>query len=114
MAPEDFDEFIRTVLWRQAAQRIAHMESLLSQYGRQPDYWAADVDLEIAALQAAVAKADYVLPVDLPFPPSKEERMAQAQDLIRRYGELLDWWPAIVLRARELAAAGQLAATPVR
>ena len=109
----DFDEMLRTLLWRQASQRIVQKESLLRQFGGYPAYRAADLKREIEAVQQAVIKSDYTLPIDLPGDVSTSDRLRQAQDLIRRYGELLVWWPAIMERAKALAAADQLPAVGI-
>jgi hypothetical protein len=106
----EFDEMLRTLLWKRASQRIVQKEPLLRQFGGYPAYWAADLKREIGAIQRAVVKPDYTLPIDLPQHLSEAERMQQAQDLIRRYGELLQWWPTIMERAKALAAAGELPA----
>lgn len=105
MPPNDFEESIRMLLWRQASQRIAYEEALLHQYGEQPAFWAADLRREIEANQLAVVKPDYVVPVDLSERRTAEKPLREAQDLIRRYGELVRWWPSIVERATELALA---------
>jgi hypothetical protein len=106
--PGGFDEMLRTSLWKRASQRVAQKELLLRQFGGYPAYWAADLKREIEGVQRAVVRPDYTLPIDLPQNLSKPECMQQAQDLIRRYGELLVWWPAIVERAKALAATSQL------
>jgi hypothetical protein len=104
VAPEDFEEFVRMLLWRQAAQRISQKEALLRQYGEQPAFWAEDLRREIKTHQLAVVKPDYIVPIDLPQRLTGEKPVQEAQDLIRRYGELVYWWPAIVERATELAS----------
>ena len=93
-------------LWQQASRRIAHEEALLRQYAEQPAFWATDLRRDIQTIQLAVAKPDYAVPTDLPKAVRREEPLREAQDLVRRYGELVQWWPAIVERAAELSSAG--------
>jgi hypothetical protein len=104
--PREFAEFIRMSLWQQASRRIAHEEALLRQYAEQPAFWATDLRRDIQTIQLAVAKPDYAIPIDLPEEMRPEEPLRGAQDLVRRYGELVQWWPAIVERAAALSSAG--------
>jgi hypothetical protein len=104
MAPDDFDEYIRFLLWQQAGQRVAHREALLRQYGEQPEFWADDLRRENEVSLAALAQPDYAEPIDLLESLRGPERLRAAQSLIRRYGELVSWWPLIVERAKVLAA----------
>jgi hypothetical protein len=110
MEPDEFDQFMRKLLWMRAAQRIGQMESLVREYGGYPQYWAADLQREIKATQAALVRPDYIVPIDLPGEPGSEARLRESQNLIRRYGELLQWWPEMIERAKDLAAVDALSA----
>jgi hypothetical protein len=73
-----------------------HLERLLAHYQGEPGYWAEDVEalLERIARQAAAPPGLEI--ADLPL----------AQNLVRRFGELLVCWPALTETARRLQAAG--------
>jgi hypothetical protein len=111
--PDGFREGLRMLMLKQASRRTTHEEGLLRQYGKQPEYWAAELRKNIETRLMAAVKSDYMVPVDLPQHLPKEELLGQAQDLIRRYGELLLWWPAIVEQAKALAATKQLPAARI-
>jgi hypothetical protein len=110
----DFEHLLRVVLWRQASFQVAQQESAIRKHGGCPAFWASEVQRDIEAIQAAVTKPGYVLPIDLlPQHQPEQEILAQTQDLVRRYGELLSWWPDIIERARALAASERLPAVPI-
>lgn len=99
----DFGECVRTLLWCQAGQRVAHREATVRQYDGQPDYWAQDLQKENETAQMAVGDPEYALPIDLAG-PSGPERLRTAHQFVGAYGRLLSYWPAIVDRAREIGS----------
>jgi hypothetical protein len=112
--PDDFRELLRMLMLRQTSLRITHEESILRHHGGQPEYWAADLRKNIESRLMAAVKPDYIVPVDLPQHLPKEERLGQVQNLIRRYGELLLWWPPIVEQAKALRTTNELPTIPTK
>jgi hypothetical protein len=108
MAQADFDETVRALLWKRASVAMFAMESQvrrLSTKGRE--YWAANVSGLMRDLRSAVPRPEYLLPVDLlkSFPPSK--CLYIARDLVKQFGDLLCWWPAMVERSKKLSNDGR-------
>lgn len=108
--PEAFREAIFFSSWGQASFRVAKAESQLNAFAYSPSYWAEDVVKEIESILAAITRPDFALPSDLRGSET-HELLARTQNIVRRYGELLYWWPAMIERATELAANDQL---PIR
>jgi len=100
MTQADFGDYIRTLLWQQAGQRVAQREATIRQYDGRPDYWAQDLQSENETAQMAAAAPDYAGPIDLASPLGTD-RLHTAQELARDYGRLLSCWPAIMEGARE-------------
>ncbi|MDQ6876289.1 MAG: hypothetical protein M3082_01060, partial [Candidatus Dormibacteraeota bacterium] len=103
---QDFLTFVRPWVWRIKGSFIAALEEDLAAHGNQPGYWAADVRRFLGSLREAMATDAYFVPEDLPSAQSGEERTDPTRRLVRRFGELLEWWPAIFDRARALQADG--------
>ncbi len=103
---QDFLTFVRPWVWRIKGSFIAALEEDLAAHGNQPAYWAADVQRFLESLRQAMATDAYFVPEDLPAARSDEERKQLTRRLVRRFGELLEWWPAIFERGRALQANG--------
>ena len=104
---QDFLTFIRPWVWRTKGSFIAGLEEDLAAHANQPVYWAGDVRRFLESLREAMATDTYFVPEDLPSDRSDEERADLTRRLIRRFGDLLVWWPAIFERARVLQADGR-------
>jgi hypothetical protein len=105
---QDFLAFIRPWVWRVKGTFIAALEGDLAAHSNQPSYWAADVRRFLEAFREAMATDAYFLPEDLPTSRSDDERADLTHRLVRRFGDLLNWWPAIFERARVLQAGGRV------
>jgi hypothetical protein len=93
LVADDFRELVRITLWRHASQRIGDNEALLRRFQGKPDCWASDVKRGIDGITATLAAPGF------PACPDVSWTMEDARILVRRYGELLLWWPDIVERA---------------
>lgn len=102
----DFEEFVRVLAWRQAAQQIAWLESLLDKHKGLPLFWAADAGGCVAALQESVARRSYVVPLDLEQAFGGDAAMSQLQRLVGRLGALLEAWPDLRTAAGQDRASG--------
>jgi hypothetical protein len=100
----DFAEYLRQVLTRRALNLIANREALLIQHAGHPLYWAGDVRSQVDVLLRQAGSRPG-RPADLlPEPGASPGRSLQS--FLRRFGDLLQWWPHIWERARELRQAG--------
>jgi hypothetical protein len=102
----EFEEFVRLLAWRQAAQQIARVEGLLHKHKGLPQFWAADAESYIATLQASVAGRSYVVPLDLEQAFGGDAAMGRLQRLVLRLGDLLTAWPDLRAAASRVGATG--------
>jgi hypothetical protein len=103
----EFDEFARLAMWDSMSGLIGALEDRLSGAEPAPEYWARDARRHIAQLRRSA-----LAPVGELY--GTLGGRAVLQRLLRRYGRLLIWWPAIVETARQLRGSGQRLARPVR
>ena len=113
LVPEDFIEFVRLQGWHTQSVFLSIMEEHLRLRGERPAFWASDVKQYQATLRQALSRADYWLPLDLLAGRNVEEARALAQRLVRKFGQLLAWWPTIIDAARDLRMRGHRMAVPV-
>jgi hypothetical protein len=104
---EDFLTFMRPWVWRLKGTLIAALEEDLAAHGNHPPYWAADVRRFLESLRGAMATDAYLVPSNVPSAPNHDDRGNLTRRLVRRFGDLLMWWPAIFERARVLPADGR-------
>jgi amino acid adenylation domain-containing protein len=95
-APRDFDGFVQA-RWRDEVSRlIAHLDgSLAAHRGRAPA-WEADGQTFIRQLRRSLTQPESGTPLDLLYGRSVEEARPLAQHIVRRFGDLLIAWPALV------------------
>jgi hypothetical protein len=101
-----FEEHLRRLWVLEMARDVDHLEHLLGIYNGEPDYWAEDVEAYLEAIRQRVEAGPDVSPVDMVKQKGSEGFLVLVQELVRRYGELLVSWPAIVAGARRLKEAG--------
>ncbi len=94
-------------------RQLADIEDHLAVHPDGPRYWADDLRRYQTLLRQALERADFWIPLDLKFSGSDREPAEQVRHWIRKYGELLYWWPAIVAKARALQEGGQSLAQPI-
>ena len=94
-------------------QQLADIEKHLTTHPNAPQYWAQDLRRYQSLLRQALERADFWIPLDLKVSGSDKEPAEQVRHWIRKYGELLYWWPAIVAKARALEEGGQSLAQPI-
>jgi hypothetical protein len=102
----DFEDHARVLLLRARTVELGQLEAVLAAYRGTPAWWARDVDRAAAALRAVIADPAMALPRDLAAQRSDDEARRTIQRLVRRHGELLQAWPALLGAARDLRAEG--------
>jgi hypothetical protein len=91
--------------WLQSTQlarvsNIAHIaQTVLSQDGYAPEYWAEDVAEVVGRIPQLVTEPAYFVPDEV----KNSGGLETAKEIVRQFGELVSWWPAIVERTRQLA-----------
>jgi hypothetical protein len=98
----DFEDALGRHVLEHESAKVFFLESELNADLEAPDFWRNDVEAYLAHVREAVQHDDYDIPFDL-----KEGRLPAAnrrlmQNLIQRFGQLLEEWPAMVEAARRL------------
>lgn len=104
MAEADFDAAIRDGITRFASGRIEALTQLLDRHGRSPDFWARDIEDFIAAVRAQLSLPRFHWPADV---EPAGAALGTAQDLIGRYGRVIQAWPEVFRGAIWLKQAGK-------
>ena len=103
---EDFREYVESAWVAAASRYIGYLEYLLNLYQGHPDYWAEDVLSFIERLTDFTVHKSAAAPRELLETQSPEQAMETCRRVVRKYGELLHWWPVIYGTARQLREAG--------
>jgi len=105
---DDFFDFLRVPLRNGAAATIGVCEHLLSTYSPPPrDPWGEDLKRSIRQIQRGMVGRERAVPTDFVEDYPGASAGEATSELVRRYGELLYWWPVIVDRAKTLSAEGR-------
>ena len=110
----EFDACIRAQQQFRTIAFITALQSQLQTYAGLPSYWAADVTRMIERLSTAPRAGNHTAPRDVLPGESADAARRLAQELVGRYGELLEAWPTIVAAARSLRARGLRMSASVR
>jgi hypothetical protein len=108
----DFRERVRLILLRRASRLLREQDSMIQLFSGKPEYWARDLEGQMEQLREAVVQPGFVQPQDVVGELLDKDPLSTAQDLIKMFGQLLTWWPAIVESARDLARHGADLGTP--
>jgi hypothetical protein len=101
----EFEEVLRKQVWRSAATVF----STASNPERPPaeqEFYARYRQKYADILRERVTERDYLLPSDLQQAGGEEQVRALVQEIVRRFGELLQAWPEIYSAALRLRARG--------
>jgi hypothetical protein len=110
---EGFRDYVETTWVGATSRRIAQLEDLLRQHQGRPDFWADDVLAFIEKLADFTAHGLPAAPRELLGKQSAEQAMETCRRVVRRYGELLQWWPVISDAATRLRAENVRLAQPI-
>jgi hypothetical protein len=113
LALSDFESRLRGFQQFRTMAFITLLESQLRLHDSAPGYWADDVKRMTALLWRATGSDEYIVPRDLRDGREADAARRLSQELIGRFGELLEAWPTIVDAARRLRAQGRRLATPL-
>jgi len=109
----DFEARIRSVQQFRTMAFITHLETQLRTHDSTPAFWAEDVRRLVALLWATTGAEDAVVPGDLRDEGGAGAACRLSQELVGRFGQVLESWPAIVEAARRLRAQGRRLTTPL-
>ncbi len=105
MPAADFLEVLRQKILEHESEKLGYLHKQLEQ-GEMPEFWRTDVEDYLLNARASLQQEDFDIPHDLKKGRTSAESRILMQELFRRYGQLLQEWPAIVEATRELRAAG--------
>ena len=109
----DFEAHVRSLQQYRTVAFITALQSALQSHAALPDFWAEDVTRMIEVMSKATNAEDYVVPRDLRHGRDIEDARRLSQELVARFGELLEAWPTIVSAARRLRANGCRLTEPI-
>ncbi len=102
----DFEEYVGSVQNLRDFAVVTALHGQIQTFGASPGFWADDVSHMIELISNASAAEDYVFPRDLCRGRDVYAGRRLAQELVRKFGELLESWPAMVGAAQRLRGAG--------
>ena len=102
----DFEARIRNVQRVRNFAFITALHGQLQTYGASPDFWADDVRRMIELLSKASTGVGYLVPRDLLQGRDADAACRLGQELVGKFGELLDAWPTLVDAAKRLRVNG--------
>lgn len=102
----DFEAWVRTTQHVRNFAFITALHGQLQTYGASPGFWADDVKRMIEVMSKASTDADYLVPQDLRQGRDADTARRLGQELVGKFGELLEAWPTLVDAAKRLRANG--------
>jgi len=109
----DFEAHVRSLQQYRTLAFITILESQLQTYGGSPGFWAEDVRRMVERMSKATTAEDYLVPRDLRDGRDAEEARRLTQELVAKFGELLEAWPTMVAAARRLRTNGCRLTDPI-
>ena len=99
----DFEAHVRSLQRYRAHAFITTLQSHLQTYGASPPFWAEDVTQMTELMLKATTTEDYVVPRSA-HAHEVEQARRLSQQLVARFGQLLEAWPTLVAAATRLRA----------
>jgi hypothetical protein len=106
LSSAEFEARLHTVQQFRNLALITVLESQLQTYGASPSFWADDLRRTIELMSKASTAQDYLVPRDLRRCREAGEARRLGQELLRKFGELVEAWPALVAAAGRLKVNG--------
>ena len=101
----DFEAQVRTLQQLRNFATITALHGQLQTYGASPSFWADDVKRMIELMSKASTAEVYLVPRDLLHGRVGAARRL-SQELVGKFGELLEAWPTLVAAAARLRVKG--------
>jgi hypothetical protein len=112
LEPETFDRTVHEAVTDREAAALAEREALVAARGGPP-FWVRDQEAYLRLRREAIARPDFAVPLDLSVGRDAAAARALSRRFVRRYGELIEWWPDLVAAATRLREAGAVPARPL-
>jgi hypothetical protein len=103
----DFREALHRVILDHESREISFLEESLRTETDAPEFWRRDMQSFLDHSREALLHQDFDIPYELKASRPAEENRTLMKQLIGRYGQLLEDWPAMVEVAREFRTQGR-------
>jgi hypothetical protein len=105
----EFDEVVRNLLCTRARTLMVQLEARRRHVASEGhECWANDLNMHVQSLDAFLRRPWSSIPIDLSETRVPNSEFAKAtRGFVKEFGRLLYWWPAMIDRAKELAAEGR-------
>ncbi|RTL43705.1 MAG: hypothetical protein EKK48_08140 [Candidatus Melainabacteria bacterium] len=100
----DFEDLLRSIMWEEMSRNLSTLHYSLNKHKGEPTYWANDIASAISWLSKGLTDDNISVAADLCLAFGIEEARTIMQRLVRRFGELLMSWPALIQGVSELNA----------
>jgi hypothetical protein len=110
---EEFEAFMGSAQQLRNLTLAALLETRLSEYGASPSFWADDARKTIDLLRRSAARKDYMVPRDVGNARDVDGARRLTQELVAKFGTLLEAWPTLVESTKRLRAKGCRVSEPV-
>jgi len=102
----EFEARVRTLQQFRSFAFVTVLQGQLQTYGASPGFWADDVRRMIQLMSKASTAEDHFVPRDLRHGRDVDQARRLGQELVGKFGQLLEAWPTIVAAARHLRVTG--------
>ncbi len=104
LSDDDFDDYVKKLWLTRAGHKIGIMENKLHGESNIKNAYlrSADIERYIEEIRKLAVSTNISLPDDLPEHVGHNEAISFFRGLLRKYGELLTWWPEIISAAKEV------------
>jgi hypothetical protein len=102
LGTDDFSDLVTAHAIGEAERTVAHLERTLAQRPDASGEWMNDVRRYIDRLEHTITVPTFGIPVDLQYDRPAADALQAMRTLVRRFGELLEAWPAIVRAAADV------------
>jgi hypothetical protein len=107
---DDFQDALQLAVRRQMLTATAVLRRTLCESGRQPQWWAEDVECRLENLESAAMRTHMSFAEDC----TRLSAVGGLQRYIRTFGEIIRAWPAMLNAARQLGLLESLVACTTR
>lgn len=90
----DFSELVNVLMCQRATEIIRAIEAVMAEDGYAPGFWVEDLEKRCESLRRSTTQLATLCPVDVGV-AAGPAALLETQRIVGRYGEVLEWWPAM-------------------
>lgn len=91
---DDFEEYVKQLWLKWGSYTTENIEMLLMKHDFKPAYWAKLLETYAISIREHSC-ANYISAAKDLYAGDERAAALSSRDIIRRYGEVLEWWPVI-------------------